>query len=91
MKQPHTPKPKSSLMVFASMLSAVAAILAAPLIMKAAHWRVFQYLNASFDSFIAQCGAWLVVALLVGCCYSGLSTLLQILVFKMAQPRREHF
>lgn len=91
MNQTNNTKPKSSLMLFASMLSGVAAILAAPYITEHVHRPAFDYLNTSFDATIAYWGAWVVVVLLIGCCYSGLSTLLQILVFKLAQPRRERF
>lgn len=92
MMQPtRTSKPKSSLLLFANMLSAVAAILAAPLIAQEVHGRAVSYLSASFDATIANVGAWAIVALLIGCCYSGLSTALQILAFKLAQPRRNDF
>lgn len=91
MQSTRSSKPKSSLLLFANMLSAVAAILAAPLITQAVHGRAVAYLNSSLDATIASVGAWAIVALLIGCCYSGLSTALQILAFKLAQPRREHF
>lgn len=83
--------PKSSLVLFTNMISAVAAILVAPYITEHVRNPAFVYLNTSFDATIAYWGSWLVVVLLIGCCHSGLSTLLQVLVFKLAQPRRDQF
>jgi len=84
-------KVTSSLMRFSNMLSGVAAIFAAPHITKYVHADAVNYLSTTFNYSLAYWGGWLVVGLLVGCCYYGLSTLIQVLIFKLSQPRRVSF
>lgn len=91
MNHTNNNKPTSSLIKFANMLAGVAAIFAAPLISKYVHIYAVNYLSKEFAYDYAYVGAWLLVALLIGCCYYGLSTLIQVLIFKLSQPRRDNF
>lgn len=88
-KQPT--KATSALMKFANMLSGVAAIFAAPYIQKYGHPFTVTYLSESFDYQLAHWGAWLVVGLLIGCCFYGLSTLFQVMIFRGSQPKQRDF
>jgi hypothetical protein len=90
MNQPKN-KATSAMMKFANMLSGVAAIFAAPYVQQYVHPFTFNYLSNSFDHQLAYWGAWLVVGLLIGSCFYGLSTFFQILIFKGSQPRQRDF
>lgn len=84
-------KATSTLTKFTNMLSGVAAIFAAPYIQKYVHPFAVNYLADSFDHQLAYWGAWLAVGLLIGCCFYGLSTLFQILIFKVSNPQKPDF
>lgn len=62
---------RSSLMKFASLLSAIATIFAAPQIAKYLHAPTVNYLSTTFDYKIAHIGGWVVVVLLICCIYFG--------------------